>query len=187
MKTARSIEDDFGRGWSSFYGDRRPLSWLLREDKSLPWVRFHSLPNSKRYPDNETEKGIILSRAYSLGDAILGADAYCWQIECRSLSQAPPRSRTTLIDAVVTTFADDEENLWCANVLDAHWRQGALDLILLAIANDTTEPTMWMDRQSGRLFAPYDGGFDIFVSSLVEVQLLRAQFAEWLSESPEGL
>jgi hypothetical protein len=86
-----------------------------------------------------------------------------------------------------TTFADDDERLWCANVSEIHWRQGTLDSILLAIADEKTGPTMWMNQQTGKIFAPYDGGFDVFVSSPEEVGLLRAQFGDWLSDHPEGL
>ncbi|WP_457644891.1 DUF3885 domain-containing protein [Rhizobium ruizarguesonis] len=41
---------------------------------------------------------------------------------------------------------------------------GTLDSILLAIADDKTGPTMWMDRKTGKIFAPYDGGFDVVAS-----------------------
>lgn len=187
MNSETSIKRDFERDWSSFHDNRRPLGWMLRSDKSLAWVRFHSLPDSKRYPENEAEEDIVLSRAYSLGDATLGTDAGCWQIECRAKELNPPYWDVPVSGAAATTFADDDERLWCANVLDAHWRQGTLDSILLAIADDRTGPTMWMDRQTGKIFAPYDGGFDVFLSSPEEVQKLRAQFGDWLSDHPEGL
>ncbi|MBY3468570.1 hypothetical protein HFN80_32080 [Rhizobium laguerreae] len=86
-----------------------------------------------------------------------------------------------------TTFADDDETQWYPNVLETHWRQGNLDFILLAIANDKMGPTMWMDRKTGRIFAPYDGGFDLLVSSPREVEQLRVRFGDWLSDHPEGL
>jgi hypothetical protein len=83
MHPDTSIKQDFEREWASFHANRRPLGWMLRSDQSLAWVRFHSLPNSKRYPESDAEKDIILSRAYSLANETLGADVSCWQIECR--------------------------------------------------------------------------------------------------------
>lgn len=188
MTSEALIRRDFEREWSSFHDNRRPLGWMLRSNKSLAWVRFHSLPNSKRYPENEAEEGVILSRAYSLGNATFGADANCWQIECRAKKELnPPYWDVAVSGTAAMTFADGEDEMWCANVLETHWRQGTLDPILLAIADEKTGPTMWMDRQTGKIFAPYDGGFDLFVSSPEEVKQLRTQFGDWLSGHPEGL
>ncbi|MFJ6321971.1 MULTISPECIES: hypothetical protein [unclassified Rhizobium] len=187
MHPDTSIKQDFEREWASFYANRRPLGWLLRSDQSLAWVRFHSLPNSKRYPENKAEKDIILSRAHSLANETLGADASCWQIECRKEEVNPPYWDVVVSGTAAKTFADDDETRWCASVLETRWRQGTLDYILLAIANDKTGPTMWMDRKTGRIFAPYDGGFDLLVSSPEEVKQLRIRFGDWLSDHPEGL
>lgn len=82
----------FDREWSDFRPGHQPAGWMLRDAGSLPWVRFHSLPQSKRYPDNEAEAEIILSRAEALGDAILGRGAACWQVECRYKELAQPRT-----------------------------------------------------------------------------------------------
>ncbi|MGV1757777.1 DUF3885 domain-containing protein [Rhizobium sp. A22-96] len=54
---------------------------MLRAYELLTSVRFHSLPNSKRYLDNKTAERIVFSRAYGLADTVLGVDADCWQIE----------------------------------------------------------------------------------------------------------
>ncbi|MDE1995999.1 MAG: hypothetical protein KGI75_26110 [Rhizobiaceae bacterium] len=187
MNLVTSTSQDFEREWSSFHANRKPLGWMLRSDMSLGWVRFHSLPNSKRYAENETEEGIILSRAYSLANATLGMNASCWQIECRKEELNPPYWDLAVSGTAATTFVDDDETQWCAHVLETIWRQGTLDSILLAIADDGTGPTMWMDRKTGRIFAPYDGGFDLLVSSPEEVNQLRMSFGDWLSDHPEGL
>ncbi|WFU06320.1 hypothetical protein QA648_24760 (plasmid) [Rhizobium sp. CB3171] len=157
-------------------------------DRSLPWVRFHSLPSSKRYPGNDVDEGILLGRAYILGSAVLGQDADCWLVECRPQGLNPPLWRVPLKGAVSTTFADgDEGTLWCAHVSMTHWRQGAFDSMLLAIADEKTGPTLWMDRQTGRIFAPYYSGFDLFPSSADEVEQLRTAYRDWPSSHPKGL
>lgn len=187
MNSKASIERDFKREWSSFHDQRRPLSWMLRSDKSLPWVRFHSLPDSKRYPENKAEEVVVLGRAYTLANATLGTGAGCWQIACRPDETSPPYWDVPASGTAAMTLADDDGDLWRVHVLETHWRKGTLDSILLAIADDRTGPTMWMDRQTGKIFAPYDGGFDLFLSSPQEVEQLTAQFGDWLSDHPEGL
>jgi hypothetical protein len=59
--------------------------------------------------------------------------------------------------------------------------------MLTAIANDEVGPTLWMDRRSGSIFAPYDGGFDPFPHSQGDVESLKAEFSGWLSPHPCGL
>jgi hypothetical protein len=44
-----------------------------------------------------------------------------------------------------------------------------------------------MSRKTGKIFAPYDGGFDLFPSPGEEVAQLKSRFSEWLSSHPEGL
>ncbi|MGY5778272.1 DUF3885 domain-containing protein [Rhizobium sp. LEGMi135b] len=117
MNSEASIERDFEREWLSFHFHRRPLSWMLRSDKSLAWVRFHSLPNSKRYPEDEAEERIVLNRAYTLANATLGTDAGCWQIECRAKEPSPSYWDLLISGTAATTFADEDGKLWCVNVL----------------------------------------------------------------------
>jgi hypothetical protein len=81
---------------------------MLRSDQWLAWVRFHSLPNSKRYPENDAEKDIIVSRAYSLAIETLGADTSCWQIECRKEEVNPPYWDVVVSGTAAKTFADDD-------------------------------------------------------------------------------
>ncbi|WP_374382378.1 hypothetical protein [Dongia sp.] len=179
----------FGCEWTEVYGDHKPAGWMLRQAGSLPWVRFHSLPESKRYPANGEEEEIILSRAETLGDVILGEGAACWQVECRLKELIRPRTTLPATGVISSTFADDEDRdlIWNVYVSQVIWRRETLTPILLAIAHDRVGPTLWMSRETGKIFAPYDGGFDLFPASSDEVIQLKSHFAGWLSSHPEGL
>jgi hypothetical protein len=178
----------FNREWLAFRADRRPVGWMLRQDTSVPWVRFHSLPDSKRYPENDLEEGLVLRRAWALGDAILGRGTDCWQVECRPKELDLPYWNVPVTGVASSTFAVEEDGgLWSSYVLPITWRPDALDATLLAIANEQTGPTLWINRGTGEIFAPYDGGFDLFPSSADEVARLKAEYKEWLSSHAEGL
>jgi hypothetical protein len=41
--------------WRRRWPDSRPVADELRDTEHKRWVRFHSLPESKRYPDDEAE------------------------------------------------------------------------------------------------------------------------------------
>lgn len=64
---------------------------------------------------------------------------------------------------------------------------GKSDALLLDIARDRALRTLWMSDAPARVFAPYDGGFDTFAESEFAAEALRDQFAEWLSDRPDGL
>lgn len=48
--------------WERRWPRPAPLSYVLRAEYADQWVRFHSLPESKRYAENETEYDEILLR-----------------------------------------------------------------------------------------------------------------------------
>ena len=63
----------FEQFWRDSYGEFPPVTYRLRyEFFDSRWVRFHSLPESKRYPESDTEMEIVLERANILADRVLG-------------------------------------------------------------------------------------------------------------------
>jgi hypothetical protein len=178
-----NYDNEFEQNWMVFHPELRPISWLLRESKSLPWVRFHALPESKRYAEDRTEKAIILDRGYTLADEILGEAANCWRI---TLQYKPA---TKEISTFKEWIEDDHDPNWAWHwdATPSIWRRGQSDALLTAIANFEGPYTIWMNREDGGIFAPYDGGFDLFPSTAKRVAELRLQFRDWLSSRPDGL
>jgi hypothetical protein len=61
------------------------------------WVRFHSLPESKRYPDSQAEYAIELDRHYTvLSELDLGSDL-------QDAQRADPINRISPLSCVGTT------------------------------------------------------------------------------------
>lgn len=182
-QNTQSVVQKFNGEWAKLHSDRQPIGWMLRKDQTLPWLRLHALPDSKRYAENDTELGVILSRANEIGNKLLGSEAPCWMIEARA-------------DQIVGTgeyagqFAEDDDSdgmVWRYFVQSVDWQAGAFNRVLADIANDGPYYVVWMARNGGALFAPYDGGFDLFPSSLEQVETLKSDWSDWLSSHPEGL
>jgi hypothetical protein len=55
-------KEDFQNLWTLNYPDTIPISYRFKHDYSDRWFRIHSLPESKRYAENESEWEILLSR-----------------------------------------------------------------------------------------------------------------------------
>src|SRR5262249_55088788 len=48
--------------WKRWFPDCEPIAHHLPVVFAERWVRFHSLPGSKRYPDNEAEYATVIER-----------------------------------------------------------------------------------------------------------------------------
>jgi hypothetical protein len=55
-------DEDLLRRWEETWPAHRPYADELRSAYPERWVHFHSLPQSKRYPENEDEYAIVLDR-----------------------------------------------------------------------------------------------------------------------------
>jgi hypothetical protein len=182
--------DNFQANWLRFHGGLPPLAHVLRNAEQTPWVRFHALPNSKRYSENAAERQEILERANTLGTDILASSPDCWLVQCRAEGEPISAPSVSLIKPDASfRFSDPEdgEMQWIAVLASVRWQNGSLDDLLMAIADDQTGPTLLMNGGNGAIFAPYDGGFDLFPASLDEVKRLKGRYADWLSSHPRGL
>lgn len=188
IDVAHSLEA-FQHDWSRHYCDALPLAYLLRMDCQRPWIRFHALPLSQRYAKNELEQLEILRRANTLGTELLGAGAECWLVQCRIEEYSKPYwEASKVIPEPCLRYPDPEEGFcWIATATVTRWQNGAFDNLLSKVAEETVGPTLWMSRANGAIFAPYDGGFDLFPKFLSEVDLLKRKHIDWLSSHPEGL
>jgi hypothetical protein len=183
-KTTSNIEV-FNREWDRFHPGRRPMGWMLRKHDDLPWVRFHALPKSKRYPQDDAELDIILSRANEIADHLLGPETPCWMIE----TGGDDAGRTGEYAGSFTVDDDDPYPMvWQYFIKPVDWRAEAFDEVLTAVANDEWPGhVIWMARDSGVIFAPYDGGFDLFPNNFNQIDALKAKWPDWLSPFPGGL
>ena len=142
---------------------------------------------SKRYEETAKEKQTILARADELATEILGEKADCWLVECRKGRLGRPFMTRVKGHSVLDIAEPEDDYIWTAHVSPARWKAGSARRLLWQVAQDRTGPTLWINRTSGAIFAPYDGGFDLFPASLQHVEALRQKHSNWLSNEPGGL
>ncbi|MEZ5961104.1 MAG: hypothetical protein R3C30_11855 [Hyphomonadaceae bacterium] len=172
---------EFETVWRRHYGDTPALSWAMRDREAGDWLRFHALPRSKRYPDSPEEEQIILERANTLARAVVGEGATCW------LAQAGDWEPPFDANAQIAGRFHYDEFDWLLFVSRLTFKSGVFDTLLLAVAKDTALRSLWLNEDTGDVFAPYDGGFDLFLKSPSEVEFLKARHASWLSPRCDGL
>ncbi|WP_304219732.1 hypothetical protein [Phenylobacterium aquaticum] len=156
------------------------------------WLRFHTLPGSKRYADTPGEAAEVLRRVSAVGDAVLGREARCQLLlieaygEFHADAYRKVREAFGLIPAWSFDDPEDDELVWAVHKTQVGWSGAAFAPLLSMIADDEIANVLWFS-ESGSVFAPYDGGIDVFMRPAERAQSVRARFADWLSPRPDGL
>ena len=67
------------------------------------------------------------------------------------------------------------------------WERGCIDTLLRAVADYATAGVLITDTDLQRIYAPYDGGADVILTTNTERDQLRSRHADWLSAHPSAL
>jgi hypothetical protein len=163
-------------------------------------VRFHSLPGSKRYPEDEAEYAEVLARHNAiLGELARSGSQVVLVTTGYSESHAPSRSypevaafdpgasawRTVAMRRVEEGF--DEPSYWHLFGSAWEWRPGAFDLLVRLVADDAVANVLVVAPDCRWVLHPYDGGMDVIAESAEARQSLQAKYVAWLSARGDGL
>jgi hypothetical protein len=192
----------FEASWRRHYPHHHPVGYMMRWGGAEHWLRFHSLPSSKRHADTHQERQILLARQNELAKEVLGADATCWLVQACWVTPEgmidyaneldPFRAcrefkltfawRFRASDEVKTSDEDEDprEHFWDIQAGLHQWKNGVFDELLLAIADERAAPTLWFSSVTGSVFAPYDGGIDLFLPAVSMVERLASAHRDWL-------
>jgi hypothetical protein len=175
--------------WTAAFGPVPPLGHALRVAFAARWVRFHALPGSQRYAVNHEEAGTILARGNALATGLLGAGQGCWLVMVKwgmrgdAVPVLPDMAHQWSVAGPAADFDADLLHVYAKPVI---WQPGAFDTVLAAIADDR-ERALFAQPKRGRVFAPYDGGFDLICQTAADQALLKRDHADWLSARDDML
>ena len=151
-------------------------------------MRFHSLPESKRYPESEAEYRIILDRYNAVLGALAmsgsGVTLLTTEFSERAVPCAPPEESS---GASWWRSVEDDGVFWHVYAEEVVWQQARFDPLIRKVADGATSNLMVCDTECRWIFHPYDGGMDIVLDSTAARDQLRAEFQAWLSPRPDGL
>ncbi|MFE6055601.1 hypothetical protein ACFQ6N_33050 [Kitasatospora sp. NPDC056446] len=185
--------------WERRWPGSMPIGHEIQERGGERWVRFHSLPESKRYPDDEREYAILLERHNTvLNGLFTGKEVYVLTPRWTEKPSVPRMRR----DAKHwrTWFEPDEPDgadgadgsepecgtYWHSFVERQQWRPGCLDRLLRRVADEREYGVIVSDTGMRRLYHPYDGGADVYLTTTEERDRLKERHADWLSRYPGG-
>lgn len=172
--------------WDSAWCGDEPLGYLLRSSHESRWVRFHSLPESKRYADSESEYAEIIRRHRTVLSDLLGESTLDELVVL-----ATDYDRRDLVTGWVKQelpdawpwrrfSADEDEDeasyyVWVQmGVTGSH-----LNALLRYIADDGGRFIL-TDSRMRWLYCAYDGGADVILPTVEERDQLTTRYGDWL-------
>ena len=181
--------------WQRQFPGCEPVPHWLRTAFPDRWVRFHSLPGSKRYPHSDAEYAIILDRHNRVmaelteaGNPVVllsagyseSTDPVRDEARWRALDPDAIPWRTVVYDAADLLY-------WHVFASERKWAPGGFDPIVRLVADDVRANMMIVAPDCRWLLAPYDGGMDLSMDTRDRRDYLQGRFADWLSARPDGL
>jgi hypothetical protein len=163
--------------WKDNYSLCPPINHLFKVIYNDRWLRIHSLPDSKRYADNEYEWAVLYQTQNNILDdifikddtlylfvGILSSDTYNVledeEIEHECL-QTFDFTALEIIDLhALTKEYYDEDIFYTPYYTSLKYKSNAYNEILKSIANDELR-AFFLNPTTDTIFAPYDGGVDI--------------------------
>lgn len=196
--TQESEPGDLTDRWNARWSPCPPIGHQLRRAHAERWVRFHSLPQSQRYAQDEAEYEIILQRHNTvLEELFAGAEVRI--VTCAWSDSPQPPARSDLDHrlhpagrywtSILTADDPDPEFRTYTHLYTstARWTIASIDPLLRAVADYQTGGVIITDTGLNHLYHPYDGGADVILTTCAERGRLRARHCDWLSSHPAGL
>lgn len=186
--------------WNGSWSASPPAAHLLRRRFAERWVRFHTLPNAKRYATSDAERAEILHRyrlllGALLSDAMPGGETLL-AITCSWSPTSAPTQRDPAVAATTPGAAywrsddlatDPGFHSWQHHYVSRlDMTDTALDQLLLCAANDMTDGVILTNHTCSWVFHPYDGGVDIFTVNIEHRDQLSTAYADWLAPVSSG-
>ncbi len=186
--------------WQQWFPNCEPVAHLLRVAFPDRWVRFHSLPGSKRYADDDAEYAMVLERHNRiLGELAQDGEVVALLTTGYSDTAVPIRSEVELLQLdphavawrTVAMHQKDgnfsKPSFWHVFVSQRCWTPGLFDALVRMIADDVLANIMIVALDCRWLVHPYDGGMDVLMESSAARDKLKARYSQWLSARTDGL
>jgi hypothetical protein len=188
--------------WSSTYPDTIPISHYFRYDFNDRWFRIHSLPESKRYAENETDWNILLDRQNKIITDIIGENSkviivtgdfyYEGHIELHPITDSKSITDMSFISLdnidlhKISPYEYDQGQIYRPIISEQIWQANKFNNLLIEIADEKLS-AFFISLENKSIIAPYDGGIDIILNDSEAKKDYKEKYKDWLSERQDGL
>lgn len=194
--------EQFNKFWTSSYPDTILIQHHFRHLFTDRWFRIHSLPESKRYAENESEWKILLSRQNGIisdlltdkSDFLLVTGGYtsedCIEMypidEVNSIKKFPFVYLAPIDLNKVNPDEFDKGQFYTPMFSEQNWQPHKFDNLLKDIAEDSLR-AFFISVDNELIIAPYDGGIDFILKDTSTRDFYKKKYSSWLSAREDGL
>ena len=198
LMTAEQFKDF----WTSTYPGTILIQHHFRHDFADRWFRIHSLPDSKRYAEDETEWKILLNRHNKIISDLLDTGSDFLLVtgghtsegyielhpidEVNSIKEIP----FTVLEPIdlhkVNPSEYDSGQLYTPMFSEQNWQPQKFDNLLKDIAEDNLR-AFFISVQKEIIIAPYDGGVDFILKDTKTRDFYKQKYSDLLSARQDGL
>lgn len=183
--------------WTSKFSDIAPIGHALRRRLRENWARFHSLPESKRYAESESEFSDLLQRHLAVANELfeMGEPIYLFRshlgerkLKGRHKHQIAGRQLRERVLRLPSGLAEnaEEDDIYFVRALVTSWVPDFFDEMTRQIADWKETGVTLVSPLTMNIYSPYDGGMDIFVFSMPP-ESLEDKFKFWMSGREDKL
>jgi len=168
------------------------------------FVRIHSLPKSKQYPENAIDKLELLKRQNSLISDFIGDGNSYYLVAADFTSDLNSGIKEFLLERYKNYFdisnfelffdinlakelpeyyesnIDGSSPAICFAVSEKVWNKNSIDQLLMAVAEDIFDNLLIISKEKNIVLAPYDGGVDMILENKKSVQNALQKYQDWL-------
>ncbi len=171
----------FEQFWAESYPKTPPIGYLFKHNLPERWVRFHSLPESKRYAETKAEWDILLQRQNDILDYLIPQNTEI-KVVINSINSGHFLFQMFDFENIGVLIHD--EMTFQSFVAETIWQSGGLNPLLIEIADDNIRAFI---IAPDCIIAPYDGGVDVILKDNSTKNALKIKFSDWLSQREDGL
>lgn len=194
--------EQFIEFWKTTYSEPAFMSQKFIKEFSNRWFRIHSLPKSKRYPENSNEWNILLDRQNLIITDLLNNFPKFLLVTGEYSSEQ--YQNTYMIDDVVSVnqlsfitlekidlYKNNPENydegqFYTPMFCTLEWAPDKFDDLLRDIAEDNLR-AFFVSPKNELIIAPYDGGMDFILKDTETRDFYKQKYSRWLSSRADGL
>lgn len=192
---------DFQKNWEKYFPGILPLGQNFKTDFALEWVRFYSLANGKRYPENEQNWLSIIEFQNALLTEILGKNSISTIVAGEYIANGHTLENINLKNIL------KQNSFQKADSIDLHssypnyydfgttflpyftqriWSPKSLDNMLRDVADDKYH-IFFVSENWDSLTYLYDGGIDCIIKDTQKMKAIKEKFHKHISKRDDGL
>lgn len=183
-------QENFQNFWRSLYPKCAPIVYSLKYELPNKWLRFHSLPNGKRYPQNSDELKEVLFRYNCILKEIMSNVAEVFIVFAFVAAASDIRNQQDYVNKLYkfkdkfSVLYDEAPYIISSKIIS--FKGSDFNNIFEKIANDEVDNFVIINPKNGDIFAPYDGGVDLIINNAQKLKAMRNKYSNWLSSREDG-